>query len=149
VREAPGIATTRRQAATERRADLERTAAFRTQLRHYLGKTKAVTSGAGLTPERYDLLLMVEVASDSAEGATVSGLCHRLQLRQTAVTELVKRAEEAGLITRERSAADGRVFFLRLTDEGEERLLRVFDALRGERAAFVESFRLVGESFHA
>jgi DNA-binding MarR family transcriptional regulator len=145
----PGIARTRRQATAQRWVDLERTAAFRTHLRHYLGKTKAVTSGAGLTPERYDLLLMVRVAADGGEGATVSGLCDRLQLRQTTVTELVKRAEEAGLITRERSAADGRVFFLRLTDEGEERLLRVFEALRDERAAFVESFRLVGESFHA
>jgi DNA-binding MarR family transcriptional regulator len=139
----------RLNAEQELRVDLEHTAAFRTQLRRYLGKTRAVTSAAGLTPERYDLLLMVKTAADGSEGATVTSLCAALDLQQTAVTELVKRAEEAGLITRERSSRDGRVFFIRLTEEGESRLMRVFNALRDERGAFVESFWLLGESFHA
>jgi len=130
-------------------ANLDRTAAFRTQLRRYLHKTKTVTVAADLTPERYDLLLMVKAAADSGDLATVGDLCESLDLKQTAVTELVKRAEEAGLLARERSADDGRVYLLRLTAEGERRLRRVFDALAVERAAFVETFQLLNDRFHA
>jgi DNA-binding MarR family transcriptional regulator len=79
----------------------------------------------------------------------VTALCESLQLRQTAVTELVKRAEEAGLVAREQSPDDARVFMLSLTDEGERRLLRVFDALTEDRAAFAEAFKLLGRRFVA
>ena len=131
------------------RSDLERMAVFRTQLRRYLHKTRTVTRAAGLTPERYDLLLMVEAAGDEPEAATVSRLCERLDLKQTAVTELVKRAVEAGLLTRQRSARDGRVFLLGLTEEGERRLCEVFDALAADRVQFVEAFKLLHDRFHA
>jgi DNA-binding MarR family transcriptional regulator len=40
------------------------------------------------------------------------------------VTELVTRAEAAGLIEREQSPDDARVFWLGLTGEAEERLAR-------------------------
>jgi DNA-binding MarR family transcriptional regulator len=130
-------------------ADLARAAAFRTQLRRFVHKTKAVTSSVGLTPERYDLLLMVKAATDDKGAATVGGLCESLDLQQTAVTELVKRAEDAGLLAREQSADDGRVFLIRLTVEGETRLGRVFDALAADRAAFVETFEVLRDSFHA
>lgn len=129
--------------------DLDRTAAFRTQLRRYLHKTTAVTAAAGLTSERYDLLLMVKVAADSGRLATVSNLCESLDLKQTAVTELVKRSEDAGLIDRERSPADGRVSLFRLTDAGEAKLQRVFEALAADRAAFIDTFQLLNDRFHA
>jgi DNA-binding transcriptional ArsR family regulator len=54
-----------------------------------------------------------------------------LDLQQTAVTELVNRTEEAGLIKRQPSLEDGRVRLL-LTAEGERRLLRAFNALRDD-----------------
>jgi DNA-binding MarR family transcriptional regulator len=59
------------------------------------------------------------------------------------VTELVKRAEEAGLLARVRSSRDARVSLLRLTSEGERRLFQVFDALRDDRADFAEAFHLL------
>jgi DNA-binding MarR family transcriptional regulator len=86
-----------------------------------------------LTPQRHLLLLMIKGAPDGSEQATVMELAQRLQLAQSTVTELVNRAEEAGLLERERSAADGRVAHLRLTGEGERRLARVFEAHAGER----------------
>ena len=49
------------------------------------------------------------------------------------MTELVQRAEAAGLVARTTSADDGRVVNLRLTPEGEERLAVVHDALGPER----------------
>ena len=111
--------------------------------------TEALTTREGLTPERYDLLLMIEAAQLSGPKATVSALQQALQLPQQGVTELVKRAVQAGLVVRERSAEDGRVYYLRLTPEAEERLIRVFRALRKERAAFAEAFDRLDDSFRA
>ena len=128
-------------------SELQRTAAFRTELRRFLRRTATAAVDGGLTPQRYDLLLMIKAAP--GERSTVTGLREGLQLRQTAVTELVKRAEEAGLITRTRSTGDARVFLLGLTPEGERRLLKVFDALREDRQAFAEAFQLLRRRFHA
>ncbi len=74
-------------------------------------------------------------------------LASRLSLRQTAVTELVKRAEEAGLVERAVSEADRRVFVLRLTSTGEERLLQAFVGLREERRQLVEALAAVDPRF--
>ena len=128
-------------------AELERAAAFRTALRRLLARTDAVANLAGLTSQRYDLLLQIRSAGN--EGVRVTELCQRLQLRQTAVTELVKRAEDVGLVERRRSAKDGRVSLLGLTAEGERRLLHAFDALRKDRAVLVEAFREIDASFRA
>jgi len=124
-------------------AELERTAAFRTELRRFLHKTEVAALDAGLTAQRYDLLLMIKAAPDGSETSTVTRLCTSLDLRQSAVTELVKRAIEAGFVRREQSASDGRVFVLRLTEDGEARLMGAFNALARERKAFVEAFRFL------
>src|SRR5262249_32874664 len=76
--------------------ELQRAAAFRSALRRFLARTEEVASAAGLTPQRYDLLLMIK--SGAQETSTATELMERLSLRQTAVTELVKRAVEAGLV---------------------------------------------------
>jgi DNA-binding MarR family transcriptional regulator len=65
------------------------------------------------------LLLMIKGASDGSERSTVGALVERLQLSQSTVTELVQRAEAAGLLDREPSAEDGRVVHLGLTARGE------------------------------
>ena len=58
---------------------------------------------------------MIKGAADHSEQSTVTELAERLQLAQSTVTELVRRAEETGLVERERSSEDGRIAFLRLT----------------------------------
>jgi DNA-binding MarR family transcriptional regulator len=93
-----------------------------------------------LTPQRYLLLLMIKGAPDGSEQSTVTELAERLQLAQSTVTELVRRAEEAGLVGREQSQTDARVAHLRLTPEGEERLMRSFTQLATERAQVREAF---------
>ena len=77
----------------------------------------------GLTPQRYDVLLMVKSA-DPAAGIRLTELCGLLQMGQTAVTDLVKRMEKAGLLERRGSSEDRRVALLGLTAEGEARLRR-------------------------
>jgi len=96
--------------------------------------------GAGLTPQRYLLLLMIKGAPNGSEQSTVTELAERLQLAQSTVTELVGRAEENGLLERERSTDDGRIAHLRLTPEGERRLADSFTSNAAERTALREAF---------
>lgn len=126
-------------------AELLRAAAFRRELRRFLHRSDAVAKEAGLTSQRYDLLLMLASAGEMR----ITELCALLHLQQTAVTELVKRTEEAGLIRRRQSAEDGRVWLLELTAEGERRLMRAFAALREDRKALAATFREVDRSFRA
>jgi DNA-binding MarR family transcriptional regulator len=77
----------------------------------------------------------------SAGELRVTDLCSLLELRQTAVTELVKRAQEVGLLERRPSSTDRRVSLLSLTGEGERRLMQAFRALRDDREAVAASLR--------
>src|SRR3954447_10209839 len=88
---------------------------FPPALRPSLRQSEQKARRAGLTPQRYLLLLMIKGAPGGAERSTVTELSERLQLAQSTVTELVRRAEEAGLVEREQSRADGRVAHLRLS----------------------------------
>ncbi|MGB8004044.1 MAG: MarR family transcriptional regulator [Gaiellaceae bacterium] len=110
-----------------------RAAAFRAALRSFLRESEHIARKNGLTPQRYLLLLMIKGAPDGSERATVGELGERLQLAQSSVTELVQRAEEAGLVERAQSEDDARVAHLSLTDEGERRLRGAFTALELER----------------
>ncbi len=83
---------------------------------------------------------MIKGAADHSERSTVTELAERLQLAQSTVTELVRRAEETGLVERTRSSEDGRVAFLRLTAEGEQRLARSFTSNETERQALAHAF---------
>jgi len=114
--------------------DVIAAADFRAALRRFLRRSERVARQSGLTPQRYLLLLMIKGAPGGAEQSTVTELAGRLQLAQSTVTELVSRAEEAGLVEREASQTDARVAHLRLTPEGERRLLLSFTQLATERA---------------
>ena len=131
----------------EARVRLELSVEFRSELRRFLQRTKVVTAQHGLTPERYDLLLMIKTSP--GEQSTVTELCRTLHLRQTAVTELVKRAEEAGLVTRTQSTRDARVSLLELSPVGEERLLHAWEALREDRRALGRVFEELRRRFRA
>ena len=115
-------------------------AEFRAALRGFMRTSERNSRAAGLTPQRYLLLLMIKGAPDGSEQSTVTELSERMQLAQSTVTELVRRAESAGLIEREQSQRDARVAHLRLTEEGERRLTRSFTELATERAQLREAF---------
>ena len=120
--------------------EVARVAEFRAALRRFLRTTERNARSAGLTPQRYLLLLMIKGAPDGSEQSTVTDLAQRLQLAQSTVTELVSRAEEIGLVERERSSEDGRVAILRLTPEGDRRLAQVFTSNERERQALTRAF---------
>ena len=121
-------------------------AEFRAALRAFLRTTERNARAAGLTPQRYLLLLMIKGAPNGSEQSTVTELAERLQLAQSTVTELVRRAEEVGLVERETSSVDGRVAHLRLTEEGERRLAKAVARLTGERDALRATFAQLDEA---
>ena len=114
-------------------------AEFRAALRRFMRRSERVARASGLTPQRYLLLLMIKGAPDHSRQSTVTELAVRLQLAQSTVTELVGRAEDAGLVEREQSSDDARVAHLRLTPEGERRLDRAFTGLERERGELREA----------
>ena len=112
---------------------IERVANFRAALRTFLARSEQTSREAGLTPRRYLLLLMIKGAPDGSERLSFTELADRLKLSRNTVTELVARAERAGLVRREPSTEDARVIYLRLTDEGERRLQRALVASDEDR----------------
>jgi DNA-binding MarR family transcriptional regulator len=117
--------------------ELRAAADFRSDLQQFLKRTEEITRRAGLTQQRYQLLLMIKAAP--GEQTTVTELAGRLHLAETTVVELVTRSADAGLVVRNRSTRDGRVMLISLTSEGEQRLLRAFAGLREERAALARA----------
>lgn len=89
------------------------------------------------------------IKTGEGETSTVTELSERLALRQPAVTELVKRAEESRLVERTKSQLDGRVALLRLTKTGERQLMEAFLALREERRTLAEAMGEVASAFRA
>src|SRR5579862_3585159 len=120
--------------------DVMAVADFRAALRRFLRQSERIARQSGLTPQRYILLLMIKGSPGGTQQSTVTELSERLQLAQSTVTELVRRAEEAGLIEREQSQRDARVAHLRLTDEGERRLMLSFTELAKERDQLRDAF---------
>jgi DNA-binding MarR family transcriptional regulator len=112
---------------------------FRAALRRFLHQTERVARDSGLTPAWYLLMLQIKGAPDLSERATVTALAERLHLAQSSVTELVARAEQAGLLEREQSRDDARVVHLRLSAEGERRFAQAFRSLGAERRALRET----------
>src|SRR5438128_9787984 len=122
-----------------------RVAEFRAALRLFLRRAERAARASGLTPQRYLLLLMIKGAPDGSEQSTVTELAARLQLAQSTVTELVRRAEETGLVDREQSHTDARVVHLRLTPEGGRRLELAFTGLATERSQLRDAFTHLDE----
>jgi DNA-binding MarR family transcriptional regulator len=111
--------------------EYENVAALRRALRRFLHETERVTRANGLTAQRYDLLAIIG-GSPSAR-LSIKELAAQLALAPHSVTELVNRAEEAGLVRRVDDHHDRRVARVELTPEGRLRLDAAMIALRPER----------------
>ena len=68
----------------------------------------------GITYTQYIVLLVLW----ETDGVSVRELGQRLYLDSGTLTPLLKKMEEAGLVTRTRSTADGRVVLVHLTEQG-------------------------------
>jgi DNA-binding MarR family transcriptional regulator len=94
---------------------------FRTGIRRFLRWSEQQAATAGLTAAQHQLLLAIRGHAGPGP-PTVGDVADSLLLRNHSAVGLVDRAEEAGLVTRERDTDDQRVVRLRLTPLGERRL---------------------------
>ena len=118
--------------------DYRQVAELRAALRSFSRRSEQLARAEGLTPRQYLLLLMIKGAPDGSERSRVTELTRRLQLTQSTVTELVHRAEGAGLVTREPSPDDARVSVLGVSRDGERRLAAVVRRLGAERRRLLD-----------
>lgn len=75
---------------------------------------KPMLDEMGITYPQY----LVLNALGEADGMSVGSIAHRLALESSTITPLVKRMEQAGLVTRRRSQADERQVQVDLTAAG-------------------------------
>ncbi len=121
----------------------EEAAQFRSALRRFLRRSEEISRRHGLTPRQYLVLLMIKGEPRGRQTATVGELVERLALTQSTVTELVQRAEDVGLLLRDRDPTDGRVAFIRLSEKGERLLEAAFEELGPERESLLAVLRQV------
>jgi DNA-binding MarR family transcriptional regulator len=122
-------------------------AEFRAGLRVFLRQSERIARRWDLTPQRYFLLLSIKGAPDGSERLSFTELAERLRLSRNAVTELVARAEESGLIEREPSEHDQRVIYLRVSAEGERRLYGVLVESEDYRRELIHAFEELTATF--
>jgi len=97
--------------------DYRRLAELRHGLRGFLHWSGEQAKRAGLTPTQHQLLLAIR-ASDEERGPTVSDVAAILLIRHHSAVELVDRAQDAGLIIRERDPDQQSMVRLSLTEHG-------------------------------
>lgn len=81
---------------------------------------KPMLDEMGITYPQY----LVLNALGEADGMSVGSIAHRLALESSTITPLVKRMEQAGLVTRQRSRTDERQVQVDLTAAGRALLVR-------------------------
>ena len=99
----------------------QRLLAFRTALRRFDQWSRRAAEERGLTHVQHQLLLAVR-GSTTEGGPTMGEVAEALLVRHHTATELVDRVQQLGLVTRVRSATDGRSVQLHLTELGQQLL---------------------------
>ncbi len=115
------------------KAEFEKMAQLRYQLRCFLRFSEEVTRKSGVTPLQYQLMLQIK-GFPGRDWATVVELAERLQARHNGVVALVSRCEAAGWVWRSASQSDLRLVEVRLTPLGESCLERLARLHRTELA---------------
>ena len=129
-------------------ADYRRLAELRHGLRTFLHWSGEQAKAAGLTPTQHQLLLAVR-ASSAERGPTVSDIAQTLIIRHHSAVELVDRAQDAGLVTRERDPDHHSVVRLRLTDHGAAMLESLSEAHLRELSQLAPTMRALWDAIDA
>lgn len=129
--------------ASKQTVDYCGVARFRSALRAFDNVAEEVAGAAGLTMQRYLLLVMVKGAPSGEERATINDVAERLRVEPHTITGAVDRAEKAGLVAREQCTEDRRRMWIRLTREGERRLEQVVTSLQAQREELVAAIEAV------
>lgn len=121
------------------RDDLEKVAELRLALRRFQAATDRVTARHGLTSRQYDLLAVLHAPSRA--GAVASAIADELSISRNAMTGLVSRAEDAGLVVRQPDRNDARRKPLSPTADGSRCYRAVASELHAERNQLLKALR--------
>ena len=121
-------------------ADYERLAELRYGLRGFLHWSAEQAKRVGLTPTQHQLLLAVR-ASREQRGPTVGDVAAVLLIRPHSAVELLDRAQEAGLIVRERDPDQHSVVRLHLSRDGAVKLASLSELHLRELAQLAPTMR--------
>jgi DNA-binding MarR family transcriptional regulator len=121
------------------KAELEKLAHFRYQLRRFLRFSEEVSRRNGITSLQYLLMLQIK-GFPGREWATVGELAERLQAKHHGVVSLISRCEAAGLVRRSISSSDKRRVEVELTRKGDQCLERLARLHRGELQSLKGTF---------
>ena len=113
------------------KADFERLAHFRYQVRRYLRFSEEVSRRKGITSLQYLLLLQIK-GFPGREWATVGELAERLQVKHHGVVSLISRCEAIGLVRRCIGRSDKRRVEVKLSEKGDKCLDQLAHLHRGE-----------------
>ena len=114
--------------------DFQQAADLRAALRQFQRRSDEVLPAHGLTSAQYQLLLTVKTSKSQTGGAGFPEIAERLQIARSTATELVRRAELAGLVRRRLHPHNRRSLLVTLTPKGSARLEAAVGDLRGDRA---------------
>ena len=103
-------------------------------MRRFLAASERITKTHGLSSRHYELLAMLH-ATDGASTAT--DLARQLQLSRNSTTELIDRAQRAGLVRRMPLEGDRRRKGVVATEAGSRAFLAAFRDLSAERMRLV------------
>ncbi len=123
-------------------------ARFRAALRAFDSAAGEAARAAGLTPQRYLLLLMVKGAPRGDERATINDLAELMKVEPHTVTGLVTRAEQAGLVERVQCTEDRRRMWIHLSPAGERLLERAVTQLEERRDELLASLEQAADDAH-
>jgi DNA-binding MarR family transcriptional regulator len=110
-------------------------AEFRYALRVFQRFSENAARSAGVTPAQHQLVLAVK-GWPRPEPPSVSDIAQRLQLRTHSTVELVRRAEQEGLVMTHADPDDHRRQLLEVTERGEELLASLSTLHRDELRRF-------------
>lgn len=112
--------------------DLELAVVLSAGLERVVGLLRALAQPSGLSMTAVSTMAALEQTGP----ARLTALANRAGVTQPAMTQLISRLEEGGLVRREADIADGRVVQVAITDEGRAMMARR-RAARAERLAVI------------
>ncbi|UZK71099.1 MarR family transcriptional regulator [Sphingomonas sp. S1-29] len=105
-------------------------AAFRQDIRNFLGFSERAAAAAGITSQQYQTLLAIRAAPGGQ--LSVGDIASSMLLQPHSASGLLNRLEAGGMIERTRARDDRRRIEIRLADRGRQLLLTLASEHREE-----------------
>jgi DNA-binding MarR family transcriptional regulator len=128
-------------------ADVLAAAAYASAFRAVAARMDAKLRALDVTTKQYQLMLALEGAADGSAALTVGGVAAALQVAQSSATELVRRAEDRGLVERVPDPSDRRSAVVRLTSFGRGVFAECFANVSVERAELIDAMLELASAF--